>query len=178
MKEIPTADDLKLKEYVRGADRELHGPTGMVTEVSVKVVVSGDEASVMLGATSTEGKYSCVKYRGIPLDDEFSFDSLGGAEGLTDKGFMVEAEKDNGWRGNAVSIEWAETNRKGKDYGADILRLQVGNGMYGNAAGESLYAGNFLPFIFTGGSVDQTDRVFKPRMVGKGEAQQEWWSRQ
>ena len=131
-------DDIKLREKVRRGDGSLTGPTVMVTKADVKVVVSGDSASVSVGGEFNTG-YKCVKYHGIPLDDEFTFKNLSGAEGLTGKGFKVVIHDSDGLNGEAASIEWAETAGKGRGLGADILFIQIGNGMYNSRPGESLY---------------------------------------
>ena len=132
-------DGIELHEKVRKADGNLTGKTDVIIEADVKVVVSGDSASVSVGSKFASG-YKCVKYHGIPLDNEFSFDGiLDNGEDLAGKGFSVVVHKDYGLGGQPIIIHWAEAEGKGKDYGADILSIKIGNGLYTNRKGESIY---------------------------------------
>lgn len=130
-------DGIELKKNIRQADGQLV-ETSRVTEADVKVVVSGDSASVSVGMRFKSG-YKCVKYHGIPLDNEYEFENLSGTEGLTGKGFSIDVNDSDGLGGQAMIIEWAETEGKGSKLGADILKISVGNGLYTNRSGESLY---------------------------------------
>ncbi len=131
---------MKLKERVRRKDGEL-GATNMTSTVDVRVVVSGGEASVELGAENSEGVYKCVRYRGIPLVDDYTPD-ITGVKGFTSRGFGIEVYEDSGWGGNPVVMGWAQTNAAGRrKFGADVLSVDVGHGLYASKAGESVYSG-------------------------------------
>ena len=132
-------DNIELRQRLMQADGSLSGPTNMVIRADVKVVVSGDSASVSVGTKFKSG-YECVKYHGIPLDNEFEFETLSGAEGLTGRGFSIDVSDSDGVGGKAMGIEWAETEGKGRKRGADILKINIGNGMYTSRPGESLYS--------------------------------------
>ena len=128
-------EDLKLRRYVRDADNNIIS-TDTVATVDVKVVVSGDEASVMLSAITDKGKHRCVKYKGISIDSDYGTDAL---KGLADGGFELDMHEDAGFLGQPTTIKWAKANRKGLEYGADFLTVGVGKGLYKDSPGEGFH---------------------------------------
>ena len=134
-------DNIELEKQVRKGDGTSVGRDGQIA-ANVKVVVKGDSASVSVGTSIAGIGYQCVKYHGIPLNNDFSFKNEDTTKDPTGKGFHVEIDKKQGLAGNAIVIEWAETVPKEgiNRGGADVLKIAIGNGLYNSAAGKPYYS--------------------------------------